>query len=112
MVENITILVNRSRTFLKSVGPIISSGFTFEGGYNRIIDSGDGDYLTRDTLWDFKISDAAPTKEHTLQILVYYILGIHSRHPEFQEMKNLGIYNPELNIAHTIPLSDISDETF
>lgn len=112
MVENITILVNRSRTFLKSVGPIISSGFTFEGGYNRIIDSGDGDYLTRDTLWDFKISDAAPTKEHTLQILVYYILGIHSRHPEFQEIKNLGIYNPELNIAHTIPLSDISDETF
>ena len=36
MVENITILVNRSCTFLKSVGPIISSGFTFEGGYNRI----------------------------------------------------------------------------
>lgn len=112
MVQNIVILVNRSLAFLKNNGPVVSDGFTFEGGYNKVISSGDGDYLTKDTLWDFKVSEAEPTRYHTLQLLVYYILGIHSIHPEFQKIKKLGIFNPELNTAYTISLSSISDETF
>lgn len=112
MVQNIVILVNRCLTFLKNIGPIISDGFTFEGGYNDVVSSGDGDYLTQNTLWDFKVSEAEPTIYHTLQLMVYYILGIHSIHPEFQRLKKLGIYNPELNASYTISLSSISDDTF
>ncbi len=105
-------LVNRSLTFLKKNGPVVFDGFTFEGDYNDIISSGDGDYLTADTLWDFKVSESKPEINHTLQVLVYYILGIHSIHKEFQIIKKLGIYNPELNTAYTISLSDIADEVF
>lgn len=112
MMQNIVILVNRSLNFLKNIGPVVSEGFTFEGGYNDVISSGDGDYLTEDTLWDFKVSEAKPSIQNTLQLLVYYILGIHSIHPEFQKIKELGIYNPELNIAYTVSLSSISDKTF
>lgn len=112
MVQNIVILVNRSLAFLKNNGPVVSDGFTFEDGYNKVISSGDGDYLTQDTLWDFKVSEEEPKIDHTLQLLVYYILGIHSKYPEFQKIKKLGIYNPELNTAYTISLSCISDETF
>lgn len=112
VVQNIVGLVNRSIAFLKKNGPVILDGFTFEGGYNDVISSGDGDFLTADTLWDFKVSESKPKINHTLQILVYYILGIHSVHKEFKSIKNLGIYNPELNIAYTISLSDISDEVF
>lgn len=110
--QNIAILVNRSLAFFKHVGPVVSSGFTFEGGYNDIISSGDGDYLTKDTLWDLKVSERKPTINHTLQLLVYYILGIHSIHPEFQTIKRLGIFNPELNTAYTIDFSNISDKVF
>lgn len=112
VIHNIIVLVNRSLSFLKKNGPVVFDGFTFEGGYNDVIDSGDGDYLTADTLWDFKVSEVKPEINHTLQVLVYYILGIHSIHKEFQTIKKLEIYNPELNIAYTISLSDISDEVF
>ena len=112
LIQNIIVLVNRSIAFLKKNGPVVLDGFTFDGGYNDIVSSGDGDYLTADTLWDFKVSKSKPTANHTLQILVYYILGIHSIHPEFQDIKRLGIFNPELNTAYTIDLVDIANETF
>ncbi len=111
-IQNIVVLVNRSVKFLKNNGPIIMDGFTFEGGYNEVISSGDGDYLTTDTLWDFKVSKYNPDTSHTLQILIYYILGVHSIHPEFQSIKKLGIFNPELNKSYSICLSDIPDEVF
>lgn len=112
MIANIIVLVKRSITFLKKNGPVVLDGFTFEGGYNGIISSGDGDYLTADTLWDFKVSKSKPEKNQTLQILIYYILGVHSIHHEFQHIKKLGLFNPESNIAYTISLSDISDDVF
>ena len=112
MIKNAVTLINRSVKFLKDNGQILLDGFTFKGAYNDIISKGDGDYLTSDTLWDFKVSNSKPTSNYTLQILVYYILGIHSVHPEFQKTKKLGIFNPELNTAYIIDLSSISDETF
>ena len=41
MIANIIVLVKRSITFLKKNGPVVLDGFTFEGGYNGIISSGD-----------------------------------------------------------------------
>ena len=72
-VNNIIIMVNRSKDFFKKYGPIIKDGFTFEGAYTDIVNSGDGDFLTSDTLWDFKVSSKSPTSENTLQLLMYYI---------------------------------------
>ena len=48
-------MVLRSLAFIENYGPIIKDGFTFEGGYTDIVSSGDGDYLTENTLWDFKV---------------------------------------------------------
>lgn len=48
-------------------------GFTFKGGYSPIVTAGDGDYLTKDTLWDFKVSKKELNSKHTLQLLMYYI---------------------------------------
>jgi len=41
-------MVNRNMTFWKKYGLIAQDGFTFEA---------DGDFLTTDTLWDFKSLD-------------------------------------------------------
>lgn len=112
MINNIAIMVERSLLFFKKNGSVIRSGFTFPGAYNDVISSGDGDFLTKDTLWDFKAIKKRPDKNHTLQILVYYIMGIHSSYPEFKDIKKIGIYNPKLNTSYEIYLSDIADDVF
>lgn len=120
-IRNIRILVQRSLSFWKKTGPIIAEGFTFNekddngnniglGGYTRTVDSGDGDYLTDDTVWDFKVSKSAPTNKHTLQLLMYYIMGKHARAKVFDNIKKLGIFNPRLNTMYVINVSDISED--
>ena len=109
-IENIRTMVNRCLDFWKEYGPIVLDGFTFEGGYTNTVSTGDGDYLTNDTLWDFKVSKEAPKNQYTLQLLMYYIMGCHSIHKEFQTIKRLGIYNPRLNTVYLLNISDISKD--
>lgn len=107
-IENIITMINRSISFWKEYGPIIKDGFTFEGGYTDTISAGDGDYLTKDTLWDFKVSKDEPKPKYTLQLLVYYIMGMHSIHNEFKSIKKLGIYNPRMNKIYIVDIDSIS----
>lgn len=104
-INNIRIMVKRSVLFFKKYGPIIKDGFTFEGGYTKTIGAGDGDFLTVDTLWDFKVSKNEPTSANTLQLLIYYIMGTHSIYTEFMQIKKIGIFNPRVNHIY---LKDIS----
>lgn len=109
-IYNIRTMVNRSLSFWKEYGPIVVDGFTFEGGYTNIVSSGDGDFLTADTLWDFKVSREPPKNKHTLQLLMYYIMGCHSVYKEFQSIKRLGIFNPRLNMVYLLDTVSISDQ--
>ena len=107
-IENIVTMINRSISFWSKYGPVIKDGFTFEGGYTDTISAGDGDYLTKDTLWDFKVSKDEPKPKYTLQLLVHYIMGMHSIHKEFKSIKNLGIYNPRINKVYIVIIDLIS----
>lgn len=109
-IENIRILIKRSIKFFEEYGPIKADGFTFETeGYTETVNSGDGDFLTEDTLWDFKVSKHEPKSNHTLQILMYYIMGIHSKKDEFKNIKKIGIYNPRLNKVYQYEIKNISN---
>lgn len=110
-INNIRIMVKRSITFFDNYGPMVKDGFTFEGGYTKLINKGDGDFLTKDTLWDFKVSSRKPKSAHTLQLLVYYIMGMHSVHPEFKNIKKVGIFNPRMNIVYLKNINEIPKET-
>lgn len=103
-------MAERSLSFFKAFGPVTADGFTMEGAYTATITTGDGDFLTKDTLWDFKVTTSKPNKDHTLQLLIYYLMGRHSIHPEFQTIENLGIFNPRQNTIYQLPISEISDE--
>lgn len=108
--QNVRMMVERSLHFFEVYGPKVLDGFSFEGGYTDIVCKGDGDFTTADTLWDFKVSKTPIKKEHTLQLLMYWRMGLHSIHPEFKDIKYLGIYNPRMNTASRIAVEDISDE--
>lgn len=109
-IDNVRVMVKRSLEFLDYYGPKVLDGFTFEGGYTEIISSGDGDFTTSDTLWDFKVSKDKPKKEYTLQLLMYWIMGLHSIHPEFKNIEFLGIYNPRLNCMYRLNVTQIPNE--
>lgn len=106
-IANIRIMVNRALEFFDTYGPVTKDGFKFIGGYTDTITAGDGDFLTEDTLWDFKVSKKPPLKEHTLQLLIYYLMGKHSVQPYYESLTKIGLYNPRLNIVYTKKVSDI-----
>lgn len=129
--ENIQILIKRSVSFFEEYGPITKNGFTFEpethsieeyqrfkenktdsyGGYTNIVSSGDGDFLTADTLWDFKVSKKPPTSKNTLQLLIYWVMGQHSGQSLFKNITKLGFFNPRLNTVYLFDISQLSPET-
>lgn len=109
-ISNIRVMVGRGLNFLEQYGPIVKDGFTFEGGYTPTVTTGDGDFLTEDTLWDFKVTKSAPTNKHTLQLLMYYLMGVQSVHSEFKKVENLGVFNPRLNKVYLLPISSIPNE--
>lgn len=105
---NIWNMVRRSVAFWQKYGPVVKDHFTFEPyGYTDVVDTGDGDYLTVDTLWDFKVSKGRLTSKYTLQLLMYYIMGKHSGQEVYRNMNKLGVYNPRLNTVYTLDVSDI-----
>lgn len=110
-LENIRIMVKRSLRFFEIYGPVTVDGFTFQGGYTSTVDTGDGDFLTEDTLWDFKVSKKDPTNKHTLQLLMYYLMGLRSIYPYFQAIRWIGIYNPRLHRVYRYELSNLPVET-
>lgn len=110
-IQNVKIMVERSMAFWKEYGPVVKDGFTFEpNGYTATVDSGDGDYLTADTLWDFKVTKSKPSSKHTLQLLMYWIMGQHSGQEIYKGIKKLGIFNPRLNVVYLMDINKVSAE--
>lgn len=110
-IENIRVMVKRSITFFSQFGPIIEAHNSMHIGGDSIINAGEYDYLTKDTLWDFKVSKKEPNNKQTLQILIYWIMGMHSNLEFFDRVEKIGIYNPRLNTAYIKAIKDIPEET-
>lgn len=106
---NIRTMVQRMTSFLE-VNPPVMEGFDLRGGYTDLVNNGDGDFLTADGLWDIKVSRRAPTSKATLQILMYWLMGLRSIHPEFRSVTSLGIVNPRLGKTWTINTKSISND--
>ncbi|MBR3099635.1 MAG: hypothetical protein IKH18_08715 [Clostridia bacterium] len=110
-IKNAKIMVKRFLSFLDKYGPMVLSGFNFEGGYSETVDRGDADFSTADTIWDMKVLRGAITTKHTLQLLMYWIMGERSVHPELHNIKHLGIFNPRKNLVYRINTADIPPKT-
>ena len=110
-LNNIRAFIERSVRFFEKYSPCVKSGFSFEtDGYTRTITSGDGDYLSVDTLWDMKVLRNSPETKHALQVLMYWIMGQHSGQEIFKNIKKIGIYNPRMDEAYILEVSKIRPE--
>lgn len=108
--ENLTRMVARSLAFLDEYGPVVWRDFSFEGAYTDRITSGSGDFLTADTLWDMKVSKWPPNSKQTLQLLVYWRLGVHSVHAVYRGLTRLGLFNPRLDTAWILDVDRIGGD--
>lgn len=109
--SNVAVMVKRNLNLFKVYGAPVLNGFVFKGGYTPTVSSGDGDFVTPDTLWELKVSVREPTKDWTLQTLMYWIMGLNSEHYEiFEKVKYLGIVNPRKNAVYRIAVADIPME--
>jgi hypothetical protein len=107
--DNIRIMVQHALEFFKEYGPVTADGITFTGGYTPTVDSGDGDFMTADTVWDFKTNKTKPTKAHTLQICMYWLMGLHSDHAkQYEVVTRLGLFNPRLSEVFTIDVANLN----
>ena len=106
-IENIRTMVERSLRFFEQYGPKVLDGLTFEGGYTGYVATGDGDFLTNDTLWDFKVSKQKLQNKYTLQLLMYWRMGLHSIHPEYGNVKYRGVYYPRMNVVYRLDVNNI-----
>lgn len=109
-LENINVMINRTVNFFKEYGPVVLMGFSFPKASSLLISSADGDYLTKTGLWDLKVSKNEPTIKQTLQILIYYLMGITSTHVEFGQLDSIGMFNPRLNRAYKIDIDKITPD--
>lgn len=111
VVWNVRRMVARARAFLDVYGPVVWEGFSFDGAYTELVTSGSGDYLTGDGLWDMKVSRYAPNPVYTLQILMYWRMGLRSVHHErYAPVRRLGLFNPRLDEAWMVDMDRIPDE--
>lgn len=109
-IKNVRIMANRTINFSNIYGPITSFGFDFTNAYTRTVIVGDGDFLTDDTLWDLKVLKNYFNKNHSLQILMYWRMGLRSNYKIFKKIKYLGIYNPRKNMVYRYYLKNLSDD--
>lgn len=120
-ITHVASMLARTQAFFAEYGPVTKDGFVFAdpvryllgepGGYTDLVDSGDGDFLTTDTLWDMKVSVNNPTKDQTLQLLMYFLMGKESGLPEFARLTHVGLFNPRLGTVHRLAVADVPAET-
>ena len=99
-------MVERTLAFLKGYSRV-RTHYTFSGGYTDLIRAGDGDFMSRDTLWSFRVSESGVTEKDTLELLVRLRMGLHSVFDYYESIKYLGVFNPMRNEMSRIAVSDI-----
>lgn len=117
-VNNIRTLANRCLRFFEDYGSVVYTCPMFV--YKYVV--GDGDFITKDALWDIKNCKDEPDKNDTLQLLMYYIMSnimynnlekckIGANMIEkYKNIQNIGFMNPKLNKIYILKTSDIPQD--
>lgn len=105
-LKNIRILTERTVHFLRMQN-IILGDYWVDHKKGRLIKDTKLDFISRDCLWDIKISNTPfITENETLRLLVKQILL--SEEPTFLDTTlNMGVFNPRLNMSYTIDVEKI-----
>ena len=107
--DHIRLMIDRCIPFFRDYRAVLMlEECVFPGGYVGTIASEPSEFVkVAETLWDFDASEHGPTKEHTLQLLAVWLMGLRSGTPQFKTITHLGVFNPRLNAVSRLALADI-----
>lgn len=113
--SDIRVLVEMYKRLLSWLCTMLEKGVIFDykfypDGYTDKVKYGVGDFVCANTLFDLKCIKGEPNKRHTLQLLMYYIMGIHSNNKLYKNVRYLGIYSPITNKVWSIDINTIPKE--
>lgn len=83
----------------------------YPDGYTQNIQYGVGDFICNNMLIDLKCTQSNPTTINTLQILTYYVMGLHSNNKLYKNISSIGIYSPILNKLWYLGIDSIPNES-
>ena len=104
------LMLGATEVYLLEKERLVSLGYGFRALEAEKVAPSDGDILTVDSLIDLKCSIKKPTSKHTLQLILYYILGLHEMSTEFKRLKYLKIVNPRLGQVYSYEISKLDTE--
>lgn len=96
-LQDILVLFMRTQSWISTFDDVTPMYKFKPYGYNNTVTSGEGDFCTKNTLWDLKVSNGEPTTKDTLQLLIYYIMAKHSGNKLYKDVDSVGVYNPRLD---------------
>lgn len=110
-LRDILIFFMRTQSWVKTLGEVTPMYKFKPYGYNNTVTSGEGDFCSKYTLWDLKVSNGEPTSKDTLQMLIYYIMAKHSGNKLYKDINSIGFYNPKLDATWLCKIDNISPST-
>ena len=110
-ISNILVLFIRTLDWIdrKASRRVVSNYKFYPNGYTEEVKYGIGDFILDNTLFELKCVQNVTTK-HTLQLLIYYCMALHSNNKVYKYIDELSIYNPLLDTSYSIEVKDISQE--
>lgn len=99
------VMLKRVKAYLEKIGNIIRTGYG-SATANGLI-SGDGDYLSSDTLIDFKVSKHKTMQPNWVRQLFLYRVLLRDELVSPDQIKKLMIYNPRRDEGYLLDLTQI-----
>ena len=107
-VSNARMMVERTVAFLDRYGPRTLCGFPLRHAcHGTNIVNAEGDIATADGLWGIRTSTEPLTPVDTLQMMIYWRLGLRSILDELHGIRALGFFNARTNTAYILPVQRI-----
>ena len=104
-------MVYRTLKWLQRYDYTVEDFKFYPDGYTDVVKYGVGDFICNDIMFDVKCTKNKPTTQNTLQILVYYCMGLRSNNKLYRGIKKIGLYSPVSNTEWIMDASDIPKES-
>lgn len=109
-IANVKTMVKRVLRLFDIYKSFVASDIDLYNNSARIIHHGKCEYLSEDTIWSITKGNTKSSQKLTLELLIEYLMGMHSKKEQFESVKYLGIYNYRADTVYRLEISQIDPD--
>ena len=110
-MKKLYIMLYRTLKWLQRYDYRVQDFKFYPDGYTDTVQYGVGDFICNNIMFDVKCTKNKPTSQNTVQILVYYCMGLRSNNKLYKHIKQIGLYSPITNTEWIMDVKDIPVES-